>query len=76
MDEERDGMGPRQDVGQGDRDIDPELAREEAQGKQPLGEGHSAMPDFTSGPGYTGQIPLEGASASEGELNAGGDTGE
>lgn len=76
MDDERNREQSERDVGQGDRDVDAELAKEIAEGKHPLGKGHTAMPDFTSGPGYTGQIPPEGADTSERDLNRGGDISE
>ncbi|HEV8193862.1 MAG TPA: hypothetical protein VGP82_20630 [Ktedonobacterales bacterium] len=62
------------DVGQGERDSDPEIARKRAEGV--TGEGiptRTDMPDFTSGPGYTGQIPPEGTG--EGDESAGSDVG-
>jgi hypothetical protein len=59
------------DVGQGDRDADPELAREQQAAGNP--GGHTAMPDFTSGPGYTGRIPRERDTPPEGDWSAGAD---
>ena len=73
MEDTRPTNTPRRNVGQGDRDSDPELARK----KQRSGKsgGHSDMPDFTSGPAYTGQIPPEGDSPEEGDWSAGADVG-
>ena len=76
MDDEHDQMRPDQDIGQDSRDSDPELAKEEARGKDPLGEDHSALPDFTSGPFYTGQLPPEGPGSSGGNPDAGDETEE
>lgn len=71
MEETRPPGAPGRDVGQGYRDSDPELARK----KQLSGKsgGHSDMPDFISGPAYTGQIPPEGDSPAEGDWSAGAD---
>jgi hypothetical protein len=79
MDEDRDNIElpeSLRDVGQGERDSDPEIARKRAEGVSGQGiPARTDMPDFTSGPGYTGQIPPEGSEADEGDWNAGGDVG-
>ena len=74
MDDDRNDPQPDEDIGQDSRDTDPEPAKEQAKGKRPLGGDHSAMPDFTSGPYYTGQVPPDGPGASGGNPEAGGDT--
>lgn len=50
-------MNQMRDIGQGDRDGDPMIARARQETEGTSMPQHSAMPDFTSGPGYTGQIP-------------------
>ena len=42
MDDDRNNPRPDEDVGQDSRDSDPELAKEQAKGRQPLGGDHSA----------------------------------
>jgi hypothetical protein len=80
VEQPRETPAPPREVGQGDRDSDPEIARKIARKRAAgmTGEGIPArtdMPDFTSGPGYTGQIPPEGEGADEADWNAGGDIG-
>lgn len=61
--------GDERGAGQGQRDNDPELARRQRETGQAPGEGHSAMPDYVSGPGYTGQIPPEGEDVLRGDTD-------
>jgi hypothetical protein len=76
MAEEREmDLGKRaRDIGQGDRDSDPEMSRIRKRAEETGGSGIPArtdMPDFTSGPGYTGQIPPETNSPEGADWNAG-----
>jgi hypothetical protein len=74
MREEENPVIPNRDVGQGDRDMDPRLARDREIGERRSGlPARSDVPDFTSGPEYTGEVPPEGESRSQGDWNAGGD---
>ena len=78
-DRERDLRERGRDVGQGDRDVDPDMARIRKRAEKTGGSGIPArtdMPDFTSGPGYTGQVPPETDTPEGADWSAGSGLGK
>jgi hypothetical protein len=75
MAEDESRSDERRHVGQGDRDSDPRIARARRRAAETGGTGiprRTDMPDFISGPGYTGEVPPEPDTPEGADWNAGG----
>ncbi len=78
MEEDENRFDPERDVGQGERDSDPQIEKARRRAEAAGGTGiprRTDMPDFTSGPGYTGEVPPEIDTQEGANWDAGGSEG-
>ncbi len=64
-----DNVVPGSRAGQGDRDVDPSLDEARDRPDEIRASGHTDMPDFVSGPDYTGEIPRDDSGRAGGDVS-------